>query len=1198
MEASDEPGYSDVLQACDDSCLARTAAMRECLPVVGMEAANPAAAASARTLTARSAAPPPGGALLAFLSPAAPMEASNEPVYPEFLRACVYGCPERITAAVRAGCDTAARDNTGRTGLMLAVMSSGDTAAAALQAVLALGAAGRVEPRLEARDDCGRTAFLHACFKGSVDCITVLAAAGCDTAARSSNDQTALMLAAASRSDSAAAVQAVIALGTDGLEDKDDYGSTAFLHACFTGNVECIAALAAAGCDKAARNSKDQTALMLAASCSSASAAAVQTVLALGEVGVEKKDDTGSTAFLHACSKCSVGCIVALAEAGCDKQARTSKGLSGLMIAVMSSSASATAVQTLLALGAAGLEDMDDCGSKAFIYACFKGSVECITALAAAGCDQEARTTTGQTGLMLAASSGSASAAAVQTLLALGAAGLDEKDDDGCTAFLHACSKGSAQCIVALAEAGCDKAARATRGDTGLMLAAASGSASATAVQAVLALGEAGLEKKDDTGCTAFLRACSKGSAQCIVALVEAGCDKQARAIRGKTGLMLAAGSSSGSATAVQTLLALGAAGLDEKDDEHRTAFLCACSKGSVQRITALAAAGCDQEARTTIGQTGLMLAASSGSASAAAVQTLLALGAAGLDEKDDDGCTAFLHACPKGSAQCIVALAEAGCDTRTTDIHSMTGLMLAAASNSGVAVQAVLALGAAGLEDKDDCGATALMHACTNHSADCIVALVEAGCDTETINEGITAFLLACFHGDVNCITALADVGCDTAARSITGQTGLMLAARSIWDMAGAVQAVLALGRTELDATDDAGRTAFVLACGAGNIECIMALAHAGCDTFIRSERTSVNVEGYAQSAGHEQVLPSIASAHLIQRAREARELAADATLAGYDRAMAHLEQAIKQHGGSPESTELLDELWEQRKQQHELAVRKAQQAEAELLAMIEGGPSVAAADAKAAEKARRKTEKRQRQKMARAPAAAAAAVGASAVAQTDPPPEPSTAELLADTDAAKARKKKAKRLRQQERKAAARRAAEGSAASGTQTYLPTPLALAQETVPMPELRKLERPTLVELSQQPEEAQQIRGLSPAADEPALPPLAQLTVEQSVAWLGTVSGLAPDAIEAAGRSFTANEIDGEELETIRPKLLRSILKGCLPEAKARDAAIAAILGRRDEQLVEESTPEDSMVCSLSLCLMEDPWTTQVGSTCE
>jgi hypothetical protein len=139
-----------------------------------------------------------------------------------------------------------------------------------------------------------------------------------------------------------------------------------------------------------------------------------------------------------------------------------------------------------------------------------------------------------------------------------------------------------------------------------------------------------------------------------------------------------------------------------------------------------------------------------------------------------------------------------------------------------------------------------------------------------------------------------------------------------------------------------------------------------------------------------------------------------------------------------------------------------------------------------------------------------------------------------------------------------------------------------------MPEPPAPERPELQPKSEAPPSL---------AAESALP-LAQLTVEQTVAWLGTVSGLAPDAIEAAGRSFTANEIDGEDLKTVRPKFLRVILQGCLPEAEVRDAVIAAILGRRDEQLVEESTPEDCMVCPLSLCLMNDPWTTQVGSTCE
>eukprot|EP01047_Picozoa_sp_COSAG01_P099415 COSAG01_NODE_29435_length_637_cov_2.423792_1_plen_187_part_10 len=152
--------------------------------------------------------------------PAAPMEASDEPCYSEFLRACADGCPERITAAARAGCDTTARDTiTGQTGLMLA---AGANTAAALQAVLALEAAGCAKARLEERDHCGGTAYLHACSTGSVQCMAALAEAGCDKAARTVKGQTALMLAARSPSDSAAAVQTVLALGTAGLEDKDD----------------------------------------------------------------------------------------------------------------------------------------------------------------------------------------------------------------------------------------------------------------------------------------------------------------------------------------------------------------------------------------------------------------------------------------------------------------------------------------------------------------------------------------------------------------------------------------------------------------------------------------------------------------------------------------------------------------------------------------------------------------------------------------------------------------------------------------------------------------------------------------------------------------------------------------------------------------------------------------------------------------
>eukprot|EP01052_Picozoa_sp_SAG31_P075063 SAG31_NODE_34213_length_335_cov_0.966102_2_plen_53_part_01 len=53
----------------------------------------------------------------------------------------------------------------------------------------------------------------------------------------------------------------------------------------------------------------------------------------------------------------------------------------------------------------------------------------------------------------------------------------------------------------------------------------------------------------------------------------------------------------------------------------------------------------------------------------------MLALGWAELEARDKGGYTAFLVACAKGHAECIVALAEAGCDMAATDSLGGTGL-------------------------------------------------------------------------------------------------------------------------------------------------------------------------------------------------------------------------------------------------------------------------------------------------------------------------------------------------------------------------------------------------------------------------------------------------------------------------------------------------------------------------------------------
>eukprot|EP01049_Picozoa_sp_SAG25_P016967 SAG25_NODE_4148_length_879_cov_2.155128_1_plen_82_part_01 len=71
--------------------------------------------------------------------------------------------------------------------------------------------------------------------------------------------------------------------------------------------------------------------------------------------------------------------------------------------------------------------------------------------------------------------------------------------------------------------------------------------------------------------------------------------------------------------------------------------------------------------------------------------------------------------------------------------------------------------------------------------------------------------FLCACAAGDAARITALAEAGCDTTASDDEGATGLMNATSS--GSAAAVKTVLALGGSELEATNKDGATAFLWA-------------------------------------------------------------------------------------------------------------------------------------------------------------------------------------------------------------------------------------------------------------------------------------------------------------------------------------------------------------------------------------------------
>jgi ankyrin repeat protein len=217
------------------------------------------------------------------LSTTSDLEARDGEGATAFLHACkskFYCADENLNylqALRTAGCDLAATDNCGRSGLLLHISTQSQQSEHVATLQLLMKDCG---DNLEARDSDGMTVFLHACQRGAVITIRALVDAGCDKTA------------------------------------KNKQGETGFLVACGKGDVDTMQLLAEVGCDTAAMHNEGSTALMYTAQ--SGVAAAVRAALAAGWCELEARNKDGLTAFLVACSTGNVECMQLLAEAGCD----------------------------------------------------------------------------------------------------------------------------------------------------------------------------------------------------------------------------------------------------------------------------------------------------------------------------------------------------------------------------------------------------------------------------------------------------------------------------------------------------------------------------------------------------------------------------------------------------------------------------------------------------------------------------------------------------------------------------------------------------------------------------------------------------------------------------------------------------------------------------------------------------------------
>jgi ankyrin repeat protein len=300
--------------------------------------------------------------------------------------------------------------------------------------------------------------------------------------------------------------------------------------------------------------------------------------------------------------------------------------------------------------------------------------------------------------------------------------------------------------------------------------------------------------------------------------------------------------------------LTSGRQGYGERDVVQSTALCEAAFAGQLDAARLLLDTGADL--------TPLMMAAGKGHA--AVVRELAARGAA-LDAAGlDIGATAFYLACGYNQPECVAVLVELGCDTAIKCTNGLTGKQaaeqhghaavldvlrdaVAARLRAGVAVdqpgQALYQAGRAG----DLAEMARLLDG--GAEPDAFVAALTANGDTYQS----TALGASAADGQLDAVRLLLDRGADPSLAESLGFTPLTHAAVS--GHPGVVRELVACG-ADLDAAHrEYGATAFYLACGYNQPECVAVLVELGCDTAI----TSVNGltgKQVAEQHGHAAVL------------------------------------------------------------------------------------------------------------------------------------------------------------------------------------------------------------------------------------------------------------------------------------------------------------------------------------------------------
>ncbi|TVP87514.1 MAG: ankyrin repeat domain-containing protein [Pseudomonadaceae bacterium] len=231
----------------------------------------------------------------------------------------------------------------------------------------------------------------------------------------------------------------------------------------------------------------------------------------------------------------------------------------------------------------------------------------------------------------------------------------------------------------------------------------------------------------------------------------------------------------------------IDSAALEQRDSNGMTLLHWAASRGNLEQVESLIAAGLDINARDTSGRVPLHLAALAGDRDpgGAKLQALLQAGAEiDVRSTNEIDATPLITASRFGNAEHVRLLLEAGADPLASTDSGMTSLMRAARypeNDPGLAKMQRLLMAGSDVNAIASENWTVLRTAARYNSADAVRLLLDAGSDPNTSNpEGWGALHIAARYGSPEMIEALLVAGSITNQVTNDGQTPLHLATRN----------------------------------------------------------------------------------------------------------------------------------------------------------------------------------------------------------------------------------------------------------------------------------------------------------------------------------------------------------------------------------------------------------------------------------